>query len=457
MELDTCIYCGSDSLSFLHKKQPISRDCDIIHCQKCKIKFSALEQRFASGERLADKKIECDCSDEAHALMSAFKLMQNWRWKDAFIILFRYSFPSEYRLEYIIARDVCQAASAMQNSSLNTFNKDNLTLVTPLLLEALKNNLQNLDRYLPQNDEEQRFELLRRLCELLKLLNNVVIYAGDLPISTQDHFAQSAVEGRIAAAGVLCGYLEELQDTVRGSDYLRMAAELWSSCITDGSRVVYTIDRVCLGRICKLGSIRLLSDNDARNLRNINIPDSIMQNIRKRQLSLEDTARAGQSAYTNKETGSTAFPTVLVRELLAKDLFQHNTVFLLLVLVLMTSLIWSVIWVLSTYAPSSCRLFSPFGEDSSLLLVCIQYLKLDYFVPSSQYAEFCKTINHISELAVSLVLAISLNVYYKKKYKTAKEKAAQTYAGILDQDAEDKNISAAVPAAPDRIESPQRQ
>lgn len=91
MDIDTCIYCGSDSLTYLHNKELVKHNCDIMHCQFCKVKFSSLEFRLVNSDTLLNSKPDFSVGDETSTLASAFGLMERQCWSEALYYLCRHT------------------------------------------------------------------------------------------------------------------------------------------------------------------------------------------------------------------------------------------------------------------------------------------------------------------------------------------------------------------------------
>ena len=248
------------------------------------------------------------------------------------------------------------------DSALSIFNNDERPIAVPLLLEALKNNLQQLDKYLPPNDEEQRFKVLKRLSQLLLLLHNVAIYAGDLPVNKQEDYVKSAVKESLAAIGVFADYLESLQDTLRGLDYLKMADALWSDCIRYNGQVIYAVSKNCLYTM-RNPEYQYRSGRgsfEQNGLRYYTIPSEIIQRIEKRRMSLDDAISLRDPAYTRKYTHLKIISSTCVKKSLEKDVFQSSPIVLWLAFGLLIGFIWICCNYASFIHHISNILYSPF-------------------------------------------------------------------------------------------------
>lgn len=232
---ECCLYCGSGNISPYEDenagKQRGSLNCQIIQCRDCQTLFSEMEARFEADDITLNVRSKSDIQNEEATLDAALKKMQKQLWNHALELLFRHTHPLDHPLEFMIYRDICQAASCLCGCFILENEKDyDCVQTSDSLLGLLIGNLRNLDRYLPQNDEEKRFRILQRLFNALMLLGESAIDTTFYAIDSRN-FNNSTLRKRSTALCVFADYLEDLQQTSHGLDYLKMSVQLWNKCM----------------------------------------------------------------------------------------------------------------------------------------------------------------------------------------------------------------------------------
>ena len=245
MTVDYCIYCGSDSLSYLHEKQLVKHNCDIIHCQKCKLKFSDLERRLEADDRLLNTKPDFPIGDEDDTLASALKLMREKKWSEALFWLCRHHYPLTRVSEFVIYRGICQAAAALDGSiPLSMENNYDAEAACRLLSEALIDNIQRLSSCLPQSDEEKRFAALQSIFNAVMVFPYTSVSEEIIASTLRSRQLTPELEERqlknrqqLQVLIAFADYLESLRDTAHDLEYCKMARAVYTACRGDAARL----------------------------------------------------------------------------------------------------------------------------------------------------------------------------------------------------------------------------
>ncbi|MDO5297382.1 MAG: hypothetical protein Q4F00_12290 [bacterium] len=227
-----CPYCGSDQITTIEDELYLEQNCHIRQCRHCQVHFSELEQRLEADKTPLDCQPDCDMSSEDSILTRAAVLMSQNQWNSALELLFVHGYPLEKPLEYLIYRDVCQAASSLQQISILAVGKNYDPLyASNAQLSLLLYNLQHMDYYLPTDDSEKRHDILQRIGIAIYLLSYSAIYTEGLPHTLQDEFINSNIQIRQAIFQCLADIFAQQSDPSHELSYLSSAAVMLQRCL----------------------------------------------------------------------------------------------------------------------------------------------------------------------------------------------------------------------------------
>ena len=212
------------------KKKYVCSDCHTVTTQTVFIKDN---ERTVSQAYAPEQAVRKSSSDEPETLKTALKFIKTNRSQEAFDLLLQHGFPLEHAAEFLIYRDVSQLIPCLSGCQ---------TGQRYWLLEAILNNLRQLDVYLPYGDEAKLFQALTGIYEaLLKLgrepINNQTDYRhlytnyGSAFDGANDHTYRRRTD-------VLIAFAERLEAASQKSerhslDYLEMALEVWHTCLDE--------------------------------------------------------------------------------------------------------------------------------------------------------------------------------------------------------------------------------
>ncbi len=222
--MEHCIYCGCEELD-------LRSSFDCFKCCRCGLMFtrSGLDKdnkrlnrrNFYQGADNPDDRFS-----EDEVLDSAWALMEKSAWDQAEKTLFQRGYPFEHAMEFMLLREICLAAPLFERSE-ETRSK---------CLDIISGNLEKLPDYLPPNDNEQAFAILKRIYKALLLLGDLSFYCtttyperGRSKSSCHiDHTSQKRSDILEAYAA----YLEHdtPKDDKRHIDCLKMAGTLLLKC-----------------------------------------------------------------------------------------------------------------------------------------------------------------------------------------------------------------------------------
>ena len=238
MNKEHCPYCGSGSFTPLEAEQNPELSVQLLQCQSCGIMFTDLERRWEIDETPLEIKPQFDIRDEEATLCAANELLTEGAYNSALELLFQHKYPLESPLMFMVYRDICQAASALENIHILSIAKgfDSL-LASEALLDLLDHNLQGLDAYLP-DDEEQRFSALEQIHEALLFLcpECYIIVGSQLPQERRQELIDSVIQKNFSIMESFAAYLEALPPSEHRQEYLAMAKELWDKRQSDGGQ-----------------------------------------------------------------------------------------------------------------------------------------------------------------------------------------------------------------------------
>ncbi len=225
MQRNHCIYCGSEDVILVNDSYLSKRNCQITQCRYCGIMFTELEQRFEAYSTPTD----CDVSQEEATLDTANDLIQDGQYNRALELLAQHKYPLKHILTFIIYRDVCQVASALEDQYILGINEDfDCIQASDILMGMLANNLRNMDYYLPDNDEEERFYLLAETANVLEILlffPFMVVINSPLPRKQRRELVDSILRQRREIMESFISFVEGLPKDDDSQDYLQMAQD----------------------------------------------------------------------------------------------------------------------------------------------------------------------------------------------------------------------------------------
>ena len=248
MEKLECLYCGSHDITTTYPEQP--HEHEFFTCQHCQLCFSDLERRFSLYYQPPKDKL----LSEEEALNNAWALMQKKQWNSALILLFQDSFPDQHPLELMVYRNVCFLGSLFALNCILQYgpNYDLKYLSNFFLEDILLHNIENLQHYLPHNDEDKLFGVMQRLFQALDLLGKTnKIFAYESSNNSSYQFNQEkdnglktllvVVQKRIDVLSALAKLLEDTALTANSHqiDYLKMAFQLQYICLRDSDETKY--------------------------------------------------------------------------------------------------------------------------------------------------------------------------------------------------------------------------
>ena len=212
MNQDHCLYCGSSNITEVDEKQSPGQRLHILQCQQCQVMFTELEQRFEADRTQAD----CAVSSEETTLDKADDLIMDGQYNRALELLARHKYPLEHPLMFIIYRDVCQAAGALENRHILGINKGFDCLPAgEALLDLLANNLRNMEYYLPKDDEEEllyELDCAESAVEVLLCFPFMLVIKSPLPRERRQELIDSILRRRREIMEYLASFLEALPE-----------------------------------------------------------------------------------------------------------------------------------------------------------------------------------------------------------------------------------------------------
>ena len=254
----SCLYCGKNKLTaFVSPLDlPLEDKTFYLRCSNCGVCCCQAE---SDRERKAVADLKKDPTfqrTEEAIFKSSWQMMQIQSWDAALHDLFLKVYPYEHPLEFKVFRSVCQAAkyfmyptTEAEAAKLSNYYHLEILQKRYESLETLQESWRCLDYYLPSSDPDDNFPTLKRLYEALLMLGSLTIkdcshcYSEHHPYSVIDHTPYKRLT-------VLKGFAEHLFSRAEGSehftDYLKMALELLSQCLTVKLRVKGEIQQIAL-------------------------------------------------------------------------------------------------------------------------------------------------------------------------------------------------------------------
>ncbi len=174
-------------------------------------------------------------------------------------------------------------------------------------MDVLINNLNHLDYFLKSYDEEKRFATLKRLGDAMLFFASSSIDHGRLKEIKAEKFLNSNMEKRTTAILILAEYLQSLQNTAHGIEYLKMARALLRQCLgTNEAQVIVYFEARSYHENEILGFWHTDSWHigsrypKSCSLRNYTIPDSTYELIKKRLQSIDTILKQTDSSFSPK-------------------------------------------------------------------------------------------------------------------------------------------------------------
>lgn len=210
-------------------------------------RLKALQQTAAQPQEVSESQI----------LDRAEQLMQKYRWEEALDLLFQQAYPYEHPLEFLFCRSICQLAPFMLYPRTKKqafklafgFGDYHITIFKQRyeILDPLLESLKALDYYLPQDDPEKTFAILKHLYEALLLL-------GGLPFKSYSfsHKSENYIDythhKRLA---IITSFTEILRsqadsDQRHYAEYLKMIVYLLNECLTVTLRKKGKLEQISL-------------------------------------------------------------------------------------------------------------------------------------------------------------------------------------------------------------------
>ena len=153
---------------------------------------------------------------------------------EALDLLFRRGSPLQHPLEFALCRDLCRTASLLlcDISDINGRYQQ---------LDIMLSNVQHLHYFLSQNDPEDLFRTLTRLSEIILILGSLPIRCHTKPEREgSPGYTDLTCRKRAAVIGAMAIQLEGLKDSPHGTEYLKMALQLWRKVLEQGQEISLT-------------------------------------------------------------------------------------------------------------------------------------------------------------------------------------------------------------------------
>ena len=157
---------------------------------------------------------------EEETLQAAWQLMLQQQWEQALDELFQHGYPWQHAAEFLIYRNICQAAP---------FYSLRVSDQRPAYagLSVLANNLRNIEFYEPQ-DKEQRRQTLQSIYEALLLLIKLPLKCSS---GKHKNYKDIMHIKRVECLDIFAYHLENLDSPHHECANLRMAEQLWRTCL----------------------------------------------------------------------------------------------------------------------------------------------------------------------------------------------------------------------------------
>ena len=226
MDTNTCIYCGSSDIIPVDEEHSLEQSLHIMQCRNCKIMFTELEQRFEADRTQPD----CGVSREETTLETAEDLIEDGQYNRALELLGRHKYPLNHPLPFMICRDVCQAAGALENRHILGINKGFDCLPAgEALLDMLANNLRNMEYYLPKDDEEEllyELDCAESAVEVLLCFPFMMVIKSPLPRERRQKLIDSILRRRREIMEYLASFLEALPEDQNREYYQHLIKDI---------------------------------------------------------------------------------------------------------------------------------------------------------------------------------------------------------------------------------------
>ena len=196
--------------------------CETFQCPNCRLIIDEADLADTVRHRKENGSAGDDAVNEEETLQAARQLMRNEGWEKALSILYPPA-PCKYPLEFMVYRSIC-------------FFGDNTAQpyacgVRCRILDTLNSNIKCLEYFLSAGGSGAEYRTLQNLHRALMFLGSLEIHCDtnyDKNSSFIDHTNSKRAE-------VLCSLAEILKarngDPEHGTDYLKMAAELFHKCL----------------------------------------------------------------------------------------------------------------------------------------------------------------------------------------------------------------------------------
>ena len=234
MNQDHCLYCGSSNITEVDEKQSPGQRLHILQCQQCQVMFTELEQRFEADRTPAD----CAVSREETTLETAEDLIEDGQYNLALELLGRHKYPLNHPLMFMICRDVCQAAGALENRHILGINKGFDCLPAgETLLDMLANNLRNMEYYLPKDDEEEllyQLDSVESAVDTLLISPFTMVIKSPLPRERRRQLTDSILRKRREIMEYLASFLEALPENENREYYQFLIKEIRDNLTDSG-------------------------------------------------------------------------------------------------------------------------------------------------------------------------------------------------------------------------------
>ncbi|MDO5296785.1 MAG: hypothetical protein Q4F00_09155 [bacterium] len=243
-----CPYCGhtkiiraDPSVHFTFSGSPSTHSLtlhqDFYKCSVCGLHLTELElnkeneyaekHELSASQSLLSANLPSAKLSEETILRQAWDLMQKKKWNKALKELFTVGYPLRHPLEFMIYRNICQAAPLLV-CSLSALDKRYQQL------NIINHNLTCLNYYLPDgSDTEGNGE-----ASTLRTIFNTMMLLGSLPVVLHAHpIANGPIYYthimRAAALSTLADFLElsTVNNSRNNEEYLKLAVQLLHKCL----------------------------------------------------------------------------------------------------------------------------------------------------------------------------------------------------------------------------------
>ena len=230
MEKHYCIYCRNNEIIYQPSENALDAGQNRLYkCSSCGILCTKADLEAEEDKRELQKyspngSTSNSLLSETETLSAAWKLMQSQQWEKALVTLGQYDSPLTHPAEFLICRNICQAAPLLKcsESELETRYQK---------LDILINNINCLNYYMPDDGKQADFAVLTMICRALMLL-------GSQPtVSLSKYEAKTVIDHtNYKRVMILCSCADFLDMKASGNDknsteYLKMAAELLHKCL----------------------------------------------------------------------------------------------------------------------------------------------------------------------------------------------------------------------------------